>query len=71
MGQVVDSDEEGDLALAQLEEGARPDGPGQEGITDQGPPLHLRQLTLVLKQEGFCHEGGNQVGTTEQTDNRK
>ena len=41
--------EEGELALAQLEEGAGPDGAGQQGITDQGPPLHLRQLPVVLE----------------------
>ncbi len=57
MGEGVHGHEEGELALTQLEEGAGPDGAGQQGITDQGPPLHLSQLPVVLE----IYIGGSKI----------
>jgi len=56
VGERVHGHEEGELSLPKLEEGAGPDGAGEEGITDEGPPLHLRQLPVIL-----LHKGGSMV----------
>ena len=47
----MDRAEEGDIALPQLEDGARADGPGEHRVTDQGPGLAPAQLPIILKQQ--------------------
>ena len=42
--------EERDVALPQLEDGARADGPGEHRVTDEGPGLAPAQLPIILKQ---------------------
>ena len=50
MREAVDGAEEGDVALPQLEDGPRPDGPGEHRVADEGPRLAAAQLSVILKQ---------------------
>ena len=42
--------EERNVALPQLEDGARADGPGEHRVTDEGPGLAIAQFPIILKQ---------------------